>query len=77
MKLTLALLISTALLAGCATGQIETVVSGPKLRYPPPAIVDAFEVAARQDEQAAEWVIDLDRFYQKQELAEQSAPAGK
>lgn len=76
MKSTLALLISTALLAGCATGQTETVVSGPKLRYPPPIILDALETAGRADDTAAGWVMDLDRFYQKQELAELSAVTG-
>lgn len=44
------------------------IVSGPRLSYPPPTVVDALEDAGRKDEKAGEWVVGLERFYQKQDL---------
>lgn len=59
-------LILTALLTGCAT--VPSNVA-PHLANPPPAVVTALDGAARKDPSAAAWVIGLDKFYQKQDLA--------
>lgn len=68
-RLIASLLISTLLLAGCGPGRgAGPVVSGPILSDPPPAVIDALEVAGLNDPDAAAWVIDLDRFLQKQDV---------
>lgn len=51
------------LLTGCASD-----LKRPVLSDPPIAVVDALETVARQDANAAAWVIGLDRFYRQQDL---------
>jgi hypothetical protein len=62
-------LILTVLLTGCVSGRVPTI--GPKLPDPPPSVVDALEKVARADASAAAWVIRLDQFYRKQDIATQ------
>lgn len=64
-KSTVPLLILTALLAGCGT--VPQGGTSPVLSNPPPGVVDALEKAGRDDPNAAAWVVDLDKFYQKQD----------
>lgn len=66
-RLTAVLLISMPLLSACASGR-NVVVSGPKLSYPPPVATEALIEAGKNDPESAAWFIDLDRFFQKQEL---------
>lgn len=68
MKLTANLVILTVLsiiLGGCATTRI--VANCPQLTPPPDAAIDALETAGRADPETADWVVDLDRHYQKLE----------
>jgi len=65
MKLTVLSLILISLLGACATVPTSIV---PILPDPPNVVVDALESAANDDPNAAAWVIELDRFYQKQDI---------
>ncbi len=76
-RLILPSLILTAALAGCVSVPASqpapqiTVKTVPTyvLPDPPPAVVDALEMAGKNDASAATWVIALDKFYQKQDAA--------
>lgn len=65
----LALVIWTLPLAACVTVQPPSlpVTNHPRLPDPPSTVVDALEGAARTDEDAANWTIDLDNFLRKQD----------
>lgn len=67
---TLALVILILPLAGCV-GIVPALpaTNHPRLEYPPPKVVDALEDTARGDPDSEEWVINLDRFYQKQDAS--------
>lgn len=54
--------------AGCVSALSLPASNHPRLPDPPPAVVDALESAAAADVKSAEWVIDLDRYFQKQDL---------
>lgn len=64
----LALAILSFPLVGCVTVPSLPVTNHPRLPDPPLTVVDALEGAARTDEDAANWTVDLDNFLRKQDL---------
>ena len=54
------------LLTGCASAPQSRVV--PTLSDPPPGAVEALATAAKSDPSVGAWIVDLDKFYQKQDV---------
>lgn len=77
LRLTLALLIATPLLSGCALGDLIRLLAGPPetrtvvkiecpdLASPPDGALDALAEKAKADPEVDKWIIDLDRHLQK------------
>lgn len=76
-RLTLALMILTPLLSGCAIGDLIRLLAGPPetvtvvkvecpdLASPPDGALDALAAKAKTDAAVDAWINDLDRHYQK------------
>ena len=69
-KLILPLLMSTVLLAGCASGQ-QIVVMVPHLNAPPPGAITALEAQCKtkRDTATCGYIVDLDKHYEKLDAA--------
>ena len=75
MRLKLTIVLSTMLLAGCASVPRPVLVTGavPDLPAPPAVAVDALEAAALEDPETAAWVIDLSQHYDALDAARATA----
>ena len=54
------------LLTGCASAPPSR--AGPTLSDPPAGAIEALATAARTDPSVGAWIVDLDKFYQKQDV---------
>ena len=54
------------LLTGCASAPPSR--AGPTLSDPPAGAIEALATAARSDPSVGAWIVDLDKFYQKQDV---------
>lgn len=54
------------LLTGCASAPPSRVV--PTLSDPPAGAIEALATAAKSDPSVGAWIVDLDKFYQKQDV---------
>lgn len=64
--LTVKALTLTLLLSACASVPPARVV--PILSDPPAGAIDALAKAAEKDASVGAWIVDLDKFYQKQDV---------
>lgn len=56
----------TPLLTACASVPATSVK--PTLSAPPSSVVDALDAVGRRDASAGAWVVELSRFYRKQDV---------
>lgn len=63
---TVKVLTLTLLLTACASAQPSRVA--PTLSDPPAGAIEALAAASRTDPSVGAWIVDLDKFYQKQDV---------
>lgn len=73
MRLIVALIPLTTLLAACTEEQIA--ISCPQLANPPKTVVVALQKAGAGDQKARAWVIKLAKHYEKQGLCKKGTAA--